>query len=150
LRRRAAFDAEQEAGLLGHLADGGQGQRAGELRAGIGDALVELGLHVGMNFAHRRHGGVERLDAPAREHELAGHELVTVVAAAEQHLGHRPRTVDQHHGRGVARLAVGKGGVALGFGHALGPDFAELRGVARHRAVRCFLPRYFCARSRRD
>jgi len=62
------------------------------------------------------------------------------MAAPKQHFRLRPRAVDQHQGRGVARLAVGKRLVALRFGHAVDQGLAELGRVAGHRDFR-FLPR---------
>ena len=137
-----ALDAEQEPGFLRHLAHGGERAAAREILARVGHALEQLLLHVGMQFARRRHDAVERLDAPAREDELARHEFVAGVAAAEQHFRLCAGAVDQHQRRRVARLAVGERLVALHFGHAFGPDFGQIFGrrVLRHRAFRC-LPR---------
>jgi len=67
-----------------------------------------------------RHGAVAQLHASAREHELARHEGMAVVALAEQHLRHRGAAVDQHQRGGVARPAVGVRLRALGVGELFG------------------------------
>ena len=80
----------------------------------------------GCSSLDRRHRAVERLDAAARKHEFSRHEFVAVMAAAEQNLRGRAGAVDQHHGRGVARLAGGRGLIAFRLRHAVGQSLAEI------------------------
>jgi hypothetical protein len=138
-RRIVASDAEHQASFLRQLPHGGERKAARHARLRLLDAFQQFDLHVGMQFAGRRHDAVEGLDAAARKYEFAGHEFVAGMAAAEQNLRLCARAVDQHQCRGVARLAVGRGLVALRIGHALGPEFGHVLGqrVFRHRVVRC-------------
>ena len=69
-----------------------------------------------MAFVQRSGGGhlaIGRLDAAAGENEFPGHELVALVAAAEQHLRHRLAAVDEDKGGGVPRLDVRKRLIAI-------------------------------------
>ena len=105
--------AEEQAGLLEGLADGGERQRlrlAGVRAAGVLHQL--LGARVERRA--RGHLAVGRVDAAAGEHELARQEHVAVVALAHQHLRRRPAAVEQDQGGGVLGRPVGMAGQGIG------------------------------------
>ena len=86
---------------------GSQRKAARQFGARLRHAFQQLGLRVGMQFGRRLHVAVLYFDAPTRKNEFARHELMAGVAAAEQNLRLRAGAVDEHNGRGIARLAVG-------------------------------------------
>src|SRR5262249_7906453 len=71
-----------------------------------------------VELARDRHALVGGIDPAAREDELSRHELVALMALAEQHLGHATGAVDQDQGRGVLRTDRLEREVAVDLVHA--------------------------------
>ena len=112
--------AEQQAGLLEGLADGGERKRARLGGARPLQALHQVRFGVRIERSRDRHEPVDRIDAAARKDELARHEFVALDGACRAApWARRPERSTRISVAASFGPHIGRGEVALDFVHPL-------------------------------